>query len=283
MSVNKGGRPAHHPGEVKKAAIAVRTAPSLRDALQAAAKEAGRSVTQEVEARLAASFDQDGGRRSPETQQLLNKIAAEIAEIEAEAKAPWHRSRRTAGAVLEMFEKKPQHWIRTDDPDDDELVADAWEQWRAAREKRDEVIRALRGLGVIPKASEGGMFGSSNREAPNYSLFELIKNDDVARAADSESFFNALKKRWRERQVLAKMELPDEIRTGATLLIDRLEELDQEAEAAESKWKNLIQPYFDAVVEGRKLYRDLRYKVYVEAVQRGAAGDMSDYMVGDVS
>ena len=56
---NVGGRPAHFPGETKTAAIAVRTAPSVRDALKRAAEENGRSITKEVEYRLLKLFDDE--------------------------------------------------------------------------------------------------------------------------------------------------------------------------------------------------------------------------------
>lgn len=56
-------RPPHHEGEIKKAAIAVRTAPSIRERLRTAAKANGRSVTQEVEIRLVRSFNEDDWKR----------------------------------------------------------------------------------------------------------------------------------------------------------------------------------------------------------------------------
>lgn len=78
--MNKGGRPTDHPGEVKKAAIAVRTAPSIRDRLREAAKANGRSVTQEIEMRLVRSFDED--RVNIQFLQTQNRIAALQAFIE---------------------------------------------------------------------------------------------------------------------------------------------------------------------------------------------------------
>lgn len=71
----RGGRPRHYKGEVKKAAIAVRTAPSIRDRLRLEASANGRSVTQEVEIRLVRSFDeQDHAERFAEVMRELTAV-----------------------------------------------------------------------------------------------------------------------------------------------------------------------------------------------------------------
>lgn len=238
---NRGGRPPHHEGETKKAAIAVRTAPSIRDALKAAAAAAGRSVTQEVEARLSASLERDAGQRSAETELLLNRIAAEIAEIE---KMPgmkrWHRDRTTAGAVLEMFARRPKSWVRTDDPSEDEIVKQALEELFNVQEERAKLERALVELGIQPQNSR-----SLNALAP------------------------LMPSRWRERENLEKVELSPQMRNLVNTLLDQLETIDAREEAANVRYRDAVQPYWEAEDKGRHIYRTFRRGMNIEAAQRG--------------
>lgn len=262
MDKNKGGRPAHYDGETKKAAIAVRTAPSVRDKLKAAAEEAGRSVTQEVEARLEASLEKDAGARSPETERLLNRIAAEIAEVEAATKKRWHKDRKTAGALMEMMERKAQHWFNVDNPFDDEDVMGAYEKISRAADERKKTVEVLEGLGIAatlvptrPGTGDGALSGHVN------ALMALTSS----RAA--------------EREALSRADLRKEIRVAAELVFDRLEELDREYWAAQDEFTSLTRPYRDAEQEGRKLYRDLRARIALTLAQDGRSVDYADWLL----
>jgi hypothetical protein len=87
----KGGRKPER-GEAKRSAIAVRTTATIKAKLDAAADEAGRSLTQEVEKRLEASV---AISETGETHELLAAIAGEIARAEALTGKRWHRDLKT--------------------------------------------------------------------------------------------------------------------------------------------------------------------------------------------
>lgn len=265
---NKGGRPAHHEGEVKKAAIAVRTAPSVRDALKRAAEQSGRSVTQEVEARLAASLAHDAGKRSPETEQLLTRFAVEIAGIEDMTGRKWHRHRETTGAVLEMFATKPQHWIRTDDPNDDEAVQAAWGKLIGIRGQQADAIDALKALGVTSAQMrlQSPLTAATMSNTPSGNVFQ-----DLLAATSG---------RWRERHQLESLDLPDNIRHALLTMLDHLEHLDGLEREAEQAYTDAMRPYVDAEQTGRKRYREHRAKVAQEHLDRGEMPDLVDWLMG---
>lgn len=262
LSKNKGGRPAHHEGETKKAAIAVRTAPSVRDALKSAADENGRSITQEVEKRLIVSFEADGGQRSSETERLLAQFAAEIASIEKMTGKRWHKDRKTAGAVLEMFRHLPTRLVRTDDPSDDELVSKAWDALYRARMETEQLRDHLRDFGITPHTpslASRGLFGSRQAGA---GLSDLL--------ADSRAG------RWREREQLDRMDLPPEAKRHALALIELLEGADEREKLASEAHSEAIGPYLEAEEEGRTLYRSSKRRAAEMAAARGDDFSISD-------
>lgn len=258
---NLGGRPRHHEGEVKKAAIAVRTAPSIRDALKKAADESGRSITQEVEARLVASLERDGGARTPETERLLTEIGNAIAEIENWTGKRWHRDRKTYGAVLQMMEKGPAFKKRVDDPKEDEIVAAAWEKFYRIHAQSMPLIGWLNEVGV--KATERvnsstSLVGKSGKQTQNALLVGLSS-------------------RWRERgQLDQEANLPDNIRSAALTMIDQLEALDEQADQAFEEWRQAQRPYIEAEHEGRTLYKSRKREAAERARQNGNDFDWSD-------
>jgi hypothetical protein len=56
---NKGGRPLKHPGEPLSRALSFRVRPRLVELLRAAARESGRTISQETEHRVERSFADD--------------------------------------------------------------------------------------------------------------------------------------------------------------------------------------------------------------------------------
>lgn len=270
MTKNKGGRPAHHDGEIKKAAIAVRTAPSIRDALRVAADESGRSVTQEVEARLIASFERDAGRRSAETERLLNRFAAEITEIEALTGKAWHRDRRTAGSVMELFEKKASVWLNVDDPHEDEFVDAAWRKLHALREERKRPEAGLARLGIKTDQAK-------NTRAPKGGLSEIYSDDNEPLNALAHAMAGVTKGRWFERMQLEKLEVEQNVREAALMVIEMIETLDDQIAAAELEYSAAVRPFIMAELEGRELYRSERRKRAAMAVERGEMPDQSDW------
>ena len=113
----KGGRPPEK-GERKRSAIAVRTTTENKAKLEAAALEEGRSITQEVEARLEASLI---GNRSAETERLFSDLSVEIERAEELTGKRWHKDLRTWAMVREALFRGP---IVRRMPEDDRLLSD---------------------------------------------------------------------------------------------------------------------------------------------------------------
>lgn len=93
-SKNMGGRPPER-GEPKRAAIALRTTPAIKDRLQAAAEAKGRSITQEVEARIEESFALEDLLGGPRIKAQLIEIAAQIYRAEKTTGKLWDEDLET--------------------------------------------------------------------------------------------------------------------------------------------------------------------------------------------
>jgi hypothetical protein len=78
-----GGRPSER-DESKRSAIAVRTTPTIKAALQEAAARSGRSLTQEIEQRLERSVELEQDLGGPEMLDMFRDIARSIAQFESE-------------------------------------------------------------------------------------------------------------------------------------------------------------------------------------------------------
>lgn len=101
-----GGRPLERE-EAKRSAVAVRTTPAIKAALVEAAEASGRSLTQEIEARLEASFRRDrsiGGLLQDEFVRLATLYMDVVSE---QADAPWFESygnwEAVKNAVISLF------------------------------------------------------------------------------------------------------------------------------------------------------------------------------------
>ena len=99
MTETRRGRPKH--GEsAKKAALHLTTTPELRELLARVAAEKGRSITREVEERLAQSFELTGSAKDARDASLLAKIASLIAMIESRMGLSWKENQAVFEAVV---------------------------------------------------------------------------------------------------------------------------------------------------------------------------------------
>lgn len=97
-----GGRPRERE-EAKRAAVAVRTTPAIKQRLVQAAMQRGSSVTQEIERRIELSFedeDRAGGQRAHSLFQLL---AADIKAAEMITMRSWESDVTTWSAALHFM------------------------------------------------------------------------------------------------------------------------------------------------------------------------------------
>lgn len=233
MGRNLGGRPRHHGEETKKAAIAVRTAPSIHTALRSAAEENGRSITQEVEARLIVSFDRDAGLRSTHTELLLNRIAGEIADLESFTRKRWHRDRATAAALKKLLSDEVPAWIKVDEPLDDLYVSKPLEQMLDSIERYEALVEQLQQRGITAQ--------------PRSAVRSLVK--EVPPPTEFRSF---------EREQVASLEISEEEKTAALAVIDEIEALDIQIEAERIRFSSSAAPYRKAAEDGRALYAKWR-------------------------
>ena len=102
MKRQSGGRPPQ--GEVaKRAAIGLRVTPALRDQAERASQVTGRSLSQEIELRLEASFRDERLASLPpnseRTQNFFRRLQAVISIIEAATGKSWSEDGATSAAV----------------------------------------------------------------------------------------------------------------------------------------------------------------------------------------
>lgn len=138
----KGGRKPEG-DEVKRSAVAVRTTPAIKARLAEAAQEAGRSVTQEIEARLEASMAYDQPERTPETIRLLGALAADIERAEKLTGKRWHRDLRTWAMVREALAEGE---IERQCPPYDRLFGEGDSDTDDIRRELDEIADKLKAL-----------------------------------------------------------------------------------------------------------------------------------------
>ena len=98
----KGGRKPLG-DEVKRAQIPVRTTPSIKARLEEAAREAGRSLTQEIEQRLEASLGHRWDGLDTEAQTLIAKLIDDIRRAQAITNKRWYADLRTWAMVREAL------------------------------------------------------------------------------------------------------------------------------------------------------------------------------------
>lgn len=101
--VQKRGRPPLPPGEGKKVPLNMRTTRKVRDRLEAAAIDTGRSLTQEVEYRLQRSFeDEDAIFESfsgEHTYRLMKLLGAAVGVTENTTGKQWNQDAKTFASV----------------------------------------------------------------------------------------------------------------------------------------------------------------------------------------
>src|SRR5262245_16683392 len=108
---SKIGRPPKREGERLSKNRTFRVRATLDEQLAAAAKQSGRSVSEEIEHRLENSFQEDDRYGGPHLSALFRLLADYKALAEAKAGAPWKEGDRLRNAITqvltEMFKEVP--------------------------------------------------------------------------------------------------------------------------------------------------------------------------------
>lgn len=150
-SKNRGGRPPER-GESKRSPISMRTTPTIRAALEAAAERQGRSLAQEIEQRLERSIEMDGIRGSRETAQLIEAVAAEIIDVERWSGGRWFEDQMTFYGTLEAVtgaikDRAPKELVNQ------AAINRAMAALVGAERERDQLLASLGTLGAAPVTS----------------------------------------------------------------------------------------------------------------------------------
>lgn len=227
----KGGRKPEG-SELKRAAVAVRTTPALKSKLQAAAEAEGRSLTQEIEARLAASLAEDKPDRTPETIRLLASVAADIERAEKVTGKRWHKNAVTwawvreamASGEIERQCPEVERWMT----DDDGIVHEQFVEIVQIQHRQDYDRQTLVELGINILEPNPGILADSSQPRFDFPLARLRAAQDVDK----------------------------KLRGAADLFLDRIEREDarrvQLQVANRRAWHELA----DAITEGARLWRE---------------------------
>ena len=225
------GRPSK-PREDQRQAITVRLSPRDRALLETRARESGRSLAAEVEARASALAAVDHP-----TVELIATIASAIERIQGASKKRWHRDLRTWAAVAAMLSDGPINDHRPDLPDDDEHITAARNALWRLHGAKTPLIDELHDLGI---ADSNGI-GIAWVEYDDGELSFAPDQRGEARAAASR--------------------LSDDKKARADALVTEVEQWDEEEVNAVKRLHALERPYRDAEEGGRRLYRSVRQKL----------------------
>jgi hypothetical protein len=94
------GRPPKDPVERKRHNQTVRVREVVRDRLKDASEKAQRSISEEIEARLERSFEQEDRAGSAEDQRLLRYMEATLYDVRAWLKVDWAKGDDLAKVVI---------------------------------------------------------------------------------------------------------------------------------------------------------------------------------------
>lgn len=213
-------------GEAKTAVLNIRVTPTLKAKLEARARMTGNKLSAECEQRLQASMDETEAPKSSEpTRDLLAEIERLVEEIEIATGNPWHTGLGTWAAVAEMLATGP---IMARAPshigENDSKLAALFKVLDENTAKREEVASEL-SLLELPPAIQSGIFWPS---------------------ADAE--------RIELRDAIDALGLPKGIGQRAVARIDDLEAVDESDRQARAKIDAIIEPFRQAIEDGRQLY-----------------------------
>lgn len=233
INTDGGKRPRGRPkkeGEIKQSSVRIR--PGLLAQLRLASEVSGESIARELEQRLERSFD-DAMLRDA-TRALLDRLGAEIVQIEAGRGQEWDKNLVTWAMVRELLANGPiLATLPHPDPQAVQVLSQRHAELRRCEEERDTITRMLAIAGVNSTGPEVAMFGAA------IFGYQSPPDRDEARGIIEE-----------------RSDIPADMRQGLLEQVDRLEELDRLIDEANDWLKNKIAPYVQAADDARRTMRE---------------------------
>lgn len=233
------GRPPKSADE-KRVQVNIRLLVADRERLQSLADESGKPVATEAENILAKHL-----ARRKETNELLDRVAAQIDELEAKAKGQWQKNLMAWAAVAEMLtrvlnDNRPERIA------DDEAVIEVRKKLEPAERQRYVLIKLLSDRGISVKRdprpepllgmrARRGLFGNALAGKPPPSPRTWEKAAIDALPADTEA--------------------DEKTKAEAQWLFDELLKADDSVAALEAEEAEAMRPYIEAEQAGRLLAR----------------------------
>lgn len=233
------GRPPKRADE-KRIQVNVRLLTADRDKLQAMADESEKPLATAAENILAKHL-----ARRMETNDLLDRIATQIEELEGKAKGQWQKNLMAWAAVAEMLTRV----LNDDRPErigDDEAVIEIRARLEPAERRRSAIIQLLSERGISVKRDprpepllgmrpRRGIFGNAlaGRPPPSPRTWE-------------KAAINALP---------AETEADEKAKADAQWLFEELLKADEAVAALETEEAEAMRPYIEAEQAGRLLAR----------------------------
>lgn len=253
---SSGGRPPER-DEAKRSAVAIRTTPKIKSALQDAADASGRSLTQEIEHRLERSIEMDHHVRGDQlTARLIEAIAAELVMVARWTGKRWYDDEVTfyAGrhAIIDAYNR-----FAPPTANEDELNAAISRRLRLTKEA-DALRQRLEPLGALPVAN--ALLAYTPRSAlaaggPNAFIRE-------GRPRDAESYQRMADHVEAGEWTLGQGEdVPEDLRRAIAADLRRLGDLEADLLAAEIAEEEAWEPHDKAKAEGARLVREHRERL----------------------
>lgn len=224
------GRPKKE-GELKQSSVRIR--PALKAKLEAAAECSGESIARELETRLESSFSEAPTREV--TAELLARIAHAVADLDATGRH-WNTDLTAWAMVREILANGPiLEAIPHPDPAKAKELTAKNSQIVALQIERDAISRALLMGGVSAMGEDiAQMLGA------RYTGLRAGIDRNAAREA-----------------IMARDDLPADIREGMLAQVARLEELDAEIDKLRQQVAQALAPYISAKEAARRFIYDL--------------------------
>lgn len=152
--------------ERKRAQIPVRTSATLRERLKAVAAANDRSLTEEIERRLDASFTLEDALGGPRMDEFLRCVAVGIRLVEEKTGKRWTDDTETWRAAQVVVERHFNNWRPL--PENHEGIAEKAEAVDAAKAKYEELVSAYRKSFGNNIPLDATKMHSSNALAPHW-------------------------------------------------------------------------------------------------------------------